>query len=88
MLGYSSVVPTLSLPLGEILHRSDKQTHSHSLSLYLSLSLCLSSEILEMVGQAELDMATEVAHYEIMLSNDVIVPLTAMLEVLYNIIES
>ena len=39
------------------------------------------SGILNMVGEAELEMASQIAQYEIMLSNDVISPLTAMLEV-------
>ena len=34
-----------------------------------------------MVGQAEQEMASQVAHYETMLSNDVINPLATMLEV-------
>ena len=52
-------------------------------SLSLSLSLCLTScsQILEMVGQAEQDMASQIATYETMLSNDVINPLGTMLEV-------
>jgi hypothetical protein len=36
--------------------------------------------ILEMVGDAEQEMATQIAYYEIMLTNDVITPLAAMLE--------
>ena len=40
------------------------------------------SGILDMVGQAELEMASQIAQYEIMLGNDVISPLTAMLEVM------
>lgn len=35
-----------------------------------------------MVGQAELEMACQIAQYEIMLGNDVISPLTTMLEVI------
>ena len=34
-----------------------------------------------MVGDAEQEMATQIAYYEIMLVNDVITPLAAMLEV-------
>lgn len=39
-----------------------------------------------MVGQAELEVASQIAQYEIMLSNDVISPLTAMLEVMSHIV--
>lgn len=75
---------TLALPLSPpFLTRQ----FSFSLSSLPTTDSCLPlpplspSGILEMVGQAELEMASQITQYEIMLSNDVISPLTTMLEV-------
>ena len=53
-----------------------------SLSLSLPLSLPLPSRpVLMMVGQAQQDIASQLAQYEITISHDIITEINAMLEV-------
>ena len=91
-LHFPPLTPSPSLPRSPYSPHSPPsllQYSNHSLPTHQLLYLpppppcvCVSySQILEMVGQAEQEMASQIAHYETMLSNDVINPLGTMLEV-------